>query len=85
MVEQQKAAAHPSAKHHLTFSQHYGIFVPSILVIPTRVNPILETHRTPKMFATKIIVGQLQEIDFYRVFLCKNDEYNSGIESLKQD
>jgi hypothetical protein len=36
---------------------------PSI-VISVRVKPIFKAHRTPKIFAPKIVVGPLRETDF---------------------
>jgi hypothetical protein len=41
--------------------------ITTILVISTSVYPILKTHHSSKTFATKIIVGQLQRMDFNNV------------------
>jgi hypothetical protein len=49
--------------------KHRGVITLKVrlLVISTRVNPVLKTHRTPETFATKIVVGQLQKMDFNHI------------------
>jgi hypothetical protein len=44
----------------------------NVLVISVRVKPILKTHRTLKKFTTKIVMGQLLEIDLNHKLMILN-------------